>query len=103
MKIDYEKEFMQAGDAAKEGFKEKDADPKELKLGIEMEMEHTDSEDIAKKIALDHLAEIPDYYTRLAAMEKEAESDEDESDEDEVEEGLQESENKLKKGEDNED
>lgn len=49
-----------------------DFDPKELKMGIKVEMEHTDDPDLAKEIAMDHLKEIPDYYTRLAKMEKEA-------------------------------
>lgn len=48
-------------------------DKKELKDGIEVEYEHTTNPLIAKKIAMDHLVEIPDYYTRLAAMEDEAE------------------------------
>ena len=47
-------------------------DANELKMGIEVEKEHTDDEDLAKKIAKDHLAEVPDYYTRLKKMEKEA-------------------------------
>lgn len=47
-------------------------DPKELEMGIEVEMEHTTNPLISRKIALDHLTEIPDYYTRLAKMEKEA-------------------------------
>ena len=47
-------------------------DPKELKMGIKVEMEHTVNEKISEKIARDHLAEIPDYYTRLLKMEKEA-------------------------------
>jgi hypothetical protein len=63
-----------AGFANKEGFTEKDADPKELKMGIEVEMEHTTDPLISKRISLDHLAEIPDYYTRLAKMEKEGEA-----------------------------
>jgi hypothetical protein len=46
-------------------------DPKELKIGIEVEKEHTDDLEIAKSIALDHLAEIDDYYSRLIKMEKE--------------------------------
>jgi len=45
---------------------------KELKLGIKIELEHTNKKEIAKEIALDHLSEIPDYYTRLVKMEKEA-------------------------------
>ena len=44
----------------------------ELNLGIKIEREHTDSNLIAKIIAKDHLMEIPDYYTRLTKMEKEA-------------------------------
>lgn len=47
-------------------------DPKELKMGINVEMEHTRCPLMAERIAKDHLAEIPDYYTRLAKMEKEA-------------------------------
>ena len=46
-------------------------DPKELKMGIAVEAEHTNSKLIAEKIAKDHLAEIPDYYTRLKKMESE--------------------------------
>jgi hypothetical protein len=46
-------------------------DFKQLKMGIQVEYEHTDSYDIAKAIAKDHLMELPDYYTRLANMEKE--------------------------------
>jgi len=48
--------------------KEEDVDPKELDKGIADETEHTDDKDIAKIIALCHLQEIPDYYTRLNAM-----------------------------------
>ena len=39
--------------------------PGELRMGIRVEMEHTDDVDKAKKIALDHLAENPYYYTAL--------------------------------------
>ena len=52
-------------------------------LGLEVELEHgahdletnvTDDDDIVTgKIAWAHLKEIPDYYTRLAVMESEAE------------------------------
>lgn len=45
---------------------------KELKMGAKVEMEHVDSTTLAKEIAMDHLVEIPDYYTRLLKMEKEA-------------------------------
>lgn len=45
---------------------------KELLAGIKVEMEHTNDPKIAERIALDHLEEIPDYYTRLLKMEKQA-------------------------------
>jgi hypothetical protein len=47
-------------------------DADELAKGIQIEMEHTDDEVLAKSIAKDHLAEIKDYYTRLLKMEAEA-------------------------------
>lgn len=47
-------------------------DPDQLRTGIETELEHTDSEDLAKEIAKDHLSELPDYYTRLKRMESSA-------------------------------
>ena len=36
---------------------------KEVSIGINIEMEHTDDKEEAKKIAMDHIKEIPDYYT----------------------------------------
>ena len=53
--------------------KPSDFDQKELKMGIEVEMEHTDDRKLAREIAMDHLMEIPDYYTRLKKMEKDSE------------------------------
>jgi hypothetical protein len=53
-------------------FDEEDFDPKELKIGIKIEMEHTNDRALSKQIAMDHLKEIPDYYTRLTKMEDEA-------------------------------
>ena len=44
-----------------------DMDPDELLMGTEHEMEHTDDPDVAEQIALDHLAEDPHYYSRLAS------------------------------------
>jgi len=46
-------------------------DAQQLKRGKEVEMEHTDCPSLAEKIALDHLVELPDYYTRLDIMEEE--------------------------------
>ena len=37
----------------------------QLKIGIKVEMEHTGSKKMAKVIAMDHLTEHPDYYTKL--------------------------------------
>jgi len=45
--------------------------PKELKIGTKIEMEHTKSKTRAEKIAKDHLREFPNYYTKgLIPMEK---------------------------------
>lgn len=46
-------------------------DAEELNMGIEVEREHTDDPELAKEIAKDHLAELPNYYTRLKKMESE--------------------------------
>lgn len=45
--------------------KEQDVDEKQLKVGIEVEKEHTTDENVAKEIAIDHLTEDPQYYTKL--------------------------------------
>ena len=42
---------------------------KELQKGMNVEKEHTHSQDIAKEIAMDHLFEDPKYYTKLKEME----------------------------------
>ena len=44
-------------------------DEAQLEKGIEHEMEHTNDEYIARLIALDHLSEMPDYYTKLSAVD----------------------------------
>lgn len=41
-----------------------------LEMGIKVEMEHTDKEEIAREIAFDHLMEMPDYYQKLKEIEK---------------------------------
>jgi hypothetical protein len=56
----------------------------QFRMGLGVELEHGrhdpetdvtgDNPLITGKIALAHLREIPDYYTRLAAMEAEAET-----------------------------
>lgn len=44
----------------------------QLKKGIKIEKEHTTDRGEAEIIALHHLDEMPDYYTRLIKMEKES-------------------------------
>lgn len=57
-------------------------DVEQFRMGLDVELEHGvrdletnvthDNEMITGKIALAHLNEYPDYYTRLEKMEKEA-------------------------------
>lgn len=54
-----------------------DFDIDQLKRGIEVEMEHTDDPEIAKEIAMDHLAEDPRYYSKLDLIHKEEEREEE--------------------------
>jgi hypothetical protein len=42
---------------------------KQLEMGMKVEMEHTDSKEKAKEIAMDHLWEDPSYYTKLKKIE----------------------------------
>lgn len=44
----------------------------QLITGMNIELEHTDDIYIALNIAVDHVIEIPDYYTRLIDMERKA-------------------------------
>jgi Protein of unknown function (DUF5661) len=58
-------------------------DLEQFRMGLAVELEHGSQDPatdvthddgvITGKIALAHLKEIPDYYTRLAAMEQDAE------------------------------
>lgn len=41
-----------------------------LDNGIQVELEHTTSKDIAREIAMDHLYEDPKYYEKLATIEE---------------------------------
>ena len=45
---------------------------RQLDMGEPIEHEHTQDHELAKDIALQHLDEIPDYYTRLKKMEADA-------------------------------
>ena len=51
--------------------KQVEPDEKELKMGMEVEKKHTNVPAIARKLALDNLAETPDYYSRLAKIKGE--------------------------------
>ena len=44
----------------------------QLRMGIAIEKEHTKDKDLATDIALQHLDEFPDYYTKLKKMESDA-------------------------------
>ena len=46
-----------------------DYDPEQVKMGIEVEKEHTNDPKIAETIAKQHLEEDPHYYTKLKKME----------------------------------
>jgi hypothetical protein len=60
-------------------------DVEQLRQGMDVELEHglhdlltnvtSDEPTVTGKIALAHLKEFPDYYTRLARMEEEARQD----------------------------
>lgn len=53
--------------------KASDFDKKQLNKGIKVEKEHTESPEIAKEIAEDHLTENPKYYETLEKMENKLE------------------------------
>ncbi len=48
-----------------EGRDPSEFDPRELRAGIRVEMEHTRDPRIAREIAMDHLVEDPHYYRKL--------------------------------------
>lgn len=50
-----------------------DFDPAQLAQGIKVELEHVDDETLALEIAMDHLVEDPQYYTKLYRMEHDGE------------------------------
>lgn len=75
-------EARQIGEALGIDWSQFDVD--QFRMGLEVELEHGaispatdvthDDPVLTGKIALAHLNEYPDYYTRLAQMEQEAES-----------------------------
>jgi predicted 3-demethylubiquinone-9 3-methyltransferase (glyoxalase superfamily) len=52
-----------------------DFDLDQLIMGIKVEQEHATDKYTALEISMDHLEEIPDYYTRLEEMEEKAEAE----------------------------
>jgi len=75
-----EKEAKEIGE--KLGIKWDKFDAEQFRMGMDVELEHgtidkntnvtDDDPTMTGKIALAHLNEFPDYYTRLAEMEKQA-------------------------------
>lgn len=69
------KEFWWGGDSARQGTRLKGIEPEQLKMGMEVELEHTDDVGTAAKIALDHLTkkkksdQANKYYTGLHILE----------------------------------
>jgi len=63
-----------------------DYDEEQLKIGIEVEKEHSKNENIAKIIAKDHLDEFSNYYIGLDAMEAELEKSGDDFKPDDLDE-----------------
>jgi hypothetical protein len=84
------KEFTEAearrfGEEAGVDWNDSPFDVDQLRRGMNVELEHglhdlrtnvtDDDPHVTAKIALAHLHEFPDYYTRLEQMEKEAEAE----------------------------
>jgi hypothetical protein len=76
-------EARSIGEAAGIDWAKGDVDLEQFRMGLSVELEHGsrnpttdvthDDLVVTGKIALAHLEEIPDYYTRLAKMEAEGE------------------------------
>lgn len=65
-----DKPELTVGQLAKKHKVSVDAIKQQLSKGIKVELEHTSNKKVAREIALDHLAELPDYYDRLESAEK---------------------------------
>ena len=63
---------MSAEDIAKKHHVSVEKIEAQIEMGKKVEVEHVNDEKMAREIAMDHLEEIPDYYTRLNKMEKKA-------------------------------
>lgn len=69
LRLLYEKMWVEEDCNLKPVNKNIDYDPEQLKMGIEIEKEHTDDIQMAETIAKQHLEEDPKYYTKLKKME----------------------------------
>lgn len=64
------KKYMSPEEIVKKHKITMDALNSQLEMGIKVESEHTGSKKMARMIALQHLEELPDYYSRLKKAEK---------------------------------
>jgi hypothetical protein len=55
-----------------EGYHPSQFDPRQLRVGIEIELEHTPDRRVAREIAMDHLVEDSNYYWKLCRWHREA-------------------------------
>ena len=63
------KKYMSLEEIAKKHKMSADKLNSQLELGIKVESEHTGDKQMARMIALQHLEELPDYYSRLKTVE----------------------------------
>jgi cytochrome c2 len=63
------KKYMSPEEIAKKHKLSMDTINSQLEMGIKIESEHTGSKQMARMIALQHLEELPDYYSRLKKVE----------------------------------
>lgn len=47
------------------GIQPSEVDPRELEMGVKDETEHTNDPELAQRIALQHLNQYPDYYSKI--------------------------------------
>ena len=68
--LKYARRFWYGGDSNELEVRYDEVPADELALGIREELEHTPDKIFAFKVALDHLARFPQYYTELRKMER---------------------------------
>lgn len=75
------KKYMSPEEIAKKHKLSMDKINSQLEMGIKIESEHTGSKQMARMIALQHLEELPDYYSRLKKVESKPSSVKEEKEE----------------------